>query len=70
MAKMEFSFWYAKTMSVIGLVMGAALLADNSNNMPVLVVNLDPLIYAIVAMGLGLAIIIWFMHQVRISTFP
>jgi hypothetical protein len=33
-------------------------------------VSMDPFIYAIVLMGVGLIIVIWIMHEIRLSRSP
>jgi hypothetical protein len=68
MVNMEFSFRSVKMMSILGLVMGMA--AISSNNSPLEAINFDPLIYGIVAIGIGAIIVIWFIHEVNVSHFP
>jgi hypothetical protein len=65
---MTFSFWSLNIMSILVLVIGATQIYENSGGIPP--VNMDPLLYGIVAMGIGLIIVIWFMYEVRISMSP
>lgn len=70
MVNMEFSFWSVKVMSVLGLVIGVSALNAGSGNLPLEAINLDPLMYAIVAIGIGTIIAIWFIHEVNVSHYP
>jgi hypothetical protein len=53
-------------MSMLIMVIGLAQMNKNA----IQSINLDPLIYAIVVMGVGLIIIIWFMYEIRLSMSP
>ena len=67
MKHMDLSYWPVRSMSLLILIMGMTVLTDN----PMLKsINLDPLNYAIIAIGVGLIIVIWFMHEVNLSHIP
>ena len=69
MKHLELSYWPMRSMSILILIMGASILSDQSSG-PMALINTDPLIYAIVAMGVGLILVIWFMYETRISYMP
>ncbi len=69
MKHVDLSYWPMRTMSVLTLFMGMYLLNDQSSG-PMSLINTNPLIYGLVAMGVGLVIIIWFMYETRISYLP
>lgn len=63
---MTFTFWSLNIMSMLVMVIGLAQMNKNA----IEPINFDPLIYAIVAMGVGLIIVIWFMYEIRLSMTP
>jgi hypothetical protein len=67
MKHMDLSYWPARSMSILILIMGMTAV-DQSSMLGA--INLDPLIYGIVAIGLGFIAVIWFMHEVNISHIP
>jgi len=63
---MTYSSWSLNIMSVLIMVIGFAQMNKNSMQ----TVSMDPFIYAIVLMGVGLIIVIWIMHEIRLSRSP
>jgi hypothetical protein len=70
MVNMEFSLWSVKMMSVLGLVMGVSAISASQNNLPLATINFNPLIYGILAIGIGTVIVIWFIHEMEVSHYP
>jgi len=69
MKHIDLSYWPMRSMSILILIMGASVLNSQSSG-PMSLINTDPLIYALVAIGVGLVLVIWFMYETRISYFP
>jgi hypothetical protein len=65
MVQMRFPQWSLNVMSVLIMVIGLIQVNENSGLLPT--VNLEPLLYAIVAMGIGLIIVIWFLYEFKLS---
>jgi hypothetical protein len=56
-------------MSILVLILGMSVLNDPAGG-PLGLINTDPLIYGIVAIGVGLIIVIWFMYEMHASYTP
>ena len=69
MKHIDLSYLPARSMSILILIMGMSVLNDQSSG-PMSLINTDPLIYALVAIGVGLILVIWFMYETRISYYP
>lgn len=69
MKHLDLSYWPMRSMSILVLIMGMSILGDQSSG-PMSLVNTNPLIYALVAIGVGLILVIWFMYEARISYNP
>jgi hypothetical protein len=65
MVQMSFSQLSLNVMSVLIMIIGMTQVNENSGLLPA--INLDPLLYAIVAMGIGLIIVIWFLYEFKMS---
>jgi hypothetical protein len=68
MKHMDLSYWPIGSMSILILIMGMTAMTDTGWLLDA--INLDPLMYAIVALGVGLIIIVWFMNEMRLSHIP
>ncbi len=68
MVNMEFSLWSAKMTSILVFVMAASAISSGSLSLPP--VNFNPLVYGIVAIGIGTMIVIWFIHEMNVSHYP
>ncbi len=62
----DLSYFPAGTASILVLITGITVMTDMSTEL-MKAVNFDPLIYSIITMGVGLIIVVWFIHEVRLS---
>ena len=69
MKHIDLSYWPMRSMSILILIMGASVLNSQASG-PMSLINTNPLIYALVAIGVGLILVIWFMYETRISYYP
>ncbi|HTY91113.1 MAG TPA: hypothetical protein VMC84_08060 [Methanocella sp.] len=69
MKHVELSYWPFRSMSILILIMGLTVLNEQTNG-PLSLINTDPLIYGILAIGVGLIIVIWFMYETQVSYNP
>jgi len=69
MKHVELSYWPFRSMSILILIMGLTVLNEQTNG-PLSLINMDPLIYGILAIGVGLIIVIWFMYETQVSYNP
>ncbi len=69
MKHLDLSYFPARTASILVLIMGMTMMNDMSTEL-LKAINFDPLVYAIMAIGVGLIIVVWFMHEVKLSNFP
>ena len=63
---MTYSSWSLNIMSVLIMVIGFAQMNKNAMQ----TVSMDPFIYAIVVMGMGMILVLWIMHVIRLSRSP
>jgi hypothetical protein len=69
MKHLELSYFPVRTTAMLVLIMGMTMMNDISTEL-LKAINFDPLIYAIVAIGVGLIIVVWFMHEIKLSNMP
>jgi uncharacterized membrane protein len=65
----DLSYFPTGTASILVLVMGVTVMTDISKEL-MKAINFDPLIYSIITMVVGLIIVVWFIHEVRLSYNP
>ncbi len=65
----DLSYYPVGTASILILITGITAMTDISTEL-MKAINFDPLIYSIITMVVGLAIVAWFIHEVRLSYTP
>ena len=70
MINKKFSIWPIKMTSVLGLAIGLEMLNGNAGQITSSVLDLNDIVYPIVAIGIAMIIVIWFMYQENRTYYP
>ena len=70
MVKKKFSIWPVKMTSVLGLTIGLAMLNGNTGQITASALDMNDIVYPIVAIGIAMIIVIWFMYQENRTYYP
>jgi hypothetical protein len=70
MVNKKYSIWPIKMTSVLGLAVGLAMLGGYSGGSTTQMLDMNALIYPIIAIGIAAIIVFWFMHEVSQSYNP
>jgi len=65
----DLSYYPVGTASILALITGVTVMTDMSTEL-MKAINFDPLIYSIISMAVGLIIVVWFIHETRLSYTP
>jgi hypothetical protein len=70
MVNKKFSTWPIKMTSVLGLAIGLEILNGNTGQITSSALDFNDIVYPIVAIGIAMIIVIWFMYQENRSYYP